>query len=182
MLDSPFDEEGAVFSPDGAWIAYSSDESQQPEVYLQPLAGPGTKITVSARGSQPRWRADDRELFYLAPDNTLMAVEILSAGSQLRAGTPRRERRRRERKVEPTKPASVPPIAASRVYRPMALSPPTHHTLNDAVQLGANAFHGLLNSAGNSHRLLKLATVPPWKGSVAFDALQLADPASEEAD
>jgi hypothetical protein len=50
------------------------------------------------------------------------------------------------------------------------------------VQLGANAFHGLLNSAGNSHRLLKLATVPPWKGSVAFDALQLADPASEEAD
>ena len=54
-----------VFSPDGRWIAYVSDESGIPEVYVQPFPGPGGKVQVSNEGgSEPRWARRGRELFY----------------------------------------------------------------------------------------------------------------------
>ncbi len=65
------------FSPDGRWVAYSSNESGKREVVVTPFPGPGGKWQVStAGGSEPRWRRDGRELFYLAPDGKLMAVEV----------------------------------------------------------------------------------------------------------
>jgi Tol biopolymer transport system component len=66
------------FSPDGKWIAYQSMESgAQQEIFIQRFPGPGGKLQIStAGGVQPRWRQDGRELFYLAPDNRLIAVSI----------------------------------------------------------------------------------------------------------
>ena len=62
-------ERGAVFSPDGGHIAYVSDESGRPEVYVQPFPGPGSKVIVSLNGGlQPVWSRDGKELFYREDD------------------------------------------------------------------------------------------------------------------
>jgi len=83
-LQTAFDETQAQFSPGAPrWIAYVSNESGQPEVYVQPFPGPGRKWQISTGGGrQPRWRRDGKELFYLAPDRKLMAVAV-SAGESL---------------------------------------------------------------------------------------------------
>ena len=76
------------FSPDGRFVAYHSDDSGRPEVYVQPFPGPGEKRRISvAGGSLPRWRRDGRELFYLGADTQLMAVPI-RLGSSAEPGTP----------------------------------------------------------------------------------------------
>ena len=65
------------FSPDGRSIAYNAADTGRSEVYVQPFPGPGGSIAVSTSGgAQPMWRADGKELFYLAPDGTLMAAEM----------------------------------------------------------------------------------------------------------
>jgi serine/threonine protein kinase len=77
LLRSRFAERQARFSPDGQWIAYSSDESGQPEVYVQPFPPTGAKWQVSNDGGrEPSWRRDGRELFYLSGDRRLMAVPL----------------------------------------------------------------------------------------------------------
>jgi len=76
------------FSPDGKWIAFRSFESSQPEIYVAPFQTTGRTLLVSAGGgSQPRWRRDGSELFYIRADGTLMVVPILrSAGQDLEVG------------------------------------------------------------------------------------------------
>jgi len=77
VVQSPFDEDEAQFSPDGHWIAYRSNESGRPEVYVRPYPGPGNPLPVSTSGGEePRWRRDGKELFYLSADRKLMAVPI----------------------------------------------------------------------------------------------------------
>jgi len=77
------------FSPDGAWIAYTSDESGSPEVYVRRFPDVGAKWRISTRGGvQGRWRGDGKELFYLATDGKLMAVDIKASASSFQAGTP----------------------------------------------------------------------------------------------
>ncbi len=89
LLSTPFDEYGATFSPNGRWIAYASNESKLRQVYIRAFPDTSIRIAVSTGGgAQPQWRRDGRELFYLAPDNTLMAVDIDTSGGHLRAGTP----------------------------------------------------------------------------------------------
>lgn len=62
--------------PDGRWLAYASDASGRPEVYVQPLPGPGAKRQISAdAGSSPVWSANGRKLFYRQA-NRLMVVDI----------------------------------------------------------------------------------------------------------
>jgi Tol biopolymer transport system component len=86
VIQTAFDEFTAVFAPDGGWIAYSSNESGTRNVYVQPFPATGGKQLISTDGgSQPVWRADGKELFYLAPDGTLMAVPIDTTG-QFRPG------------------------------------------------------------------------------------------------
>ena len=72
-----FDETEGRFSPDGRWVAYVSNESGAQEIYVQAFPAGGRKTIVSLHGGvQPRWRADGKELFYLAPDRKLMAVPV----------------------------------------------------------------------------------------------------------
>jgi len=76
-------------SPDGQWIAYTSDQSGRPEVYLIGNPSPGAARQVSTQGgSQPRWRRDGRELFYLARDGKLMTVSVRGTGGGLALGVP----------------------------------------------------------------------------------------------
>ena len=89
LLATPFNEMQARISPDGQWLAYASDESGVLEVYVQRYPTTGEKQTVSVGGGgQPQWRADQRELFYLSSDRTIMAVGIDSGSSGMRFGTP----------------------------------------------------------------------------------------------
>jgi Tol biopolymer transport system component len=76
-LHSPFAETNAVFSPNGRWIAYESDESGRLEVYVQsfPVASEKDRISTGG-GTYPTWRKDGAELFYLAPDRNLMTVPV----------------------------------------------------------------------------------------------------------
>ena len=88
FADTAFTETSAVFSPDDRWIAYASNEGGQADVYVQSFPGPGPKSRVSRNGgSHPVWRADGRELFYLAPVGTLMSVPI-GVGPSFNAGPP----------------------------------------------------------------------------------------------
>ncbi|HEY7863062.1 MAG TPA: hypothetical protein VIE39_05345, partial [Thermoanaerobaculia bacterium] len=78
----------ARFSPDGRAIAYTSEESGRTEIYLAEFPGPGTRSQVSpAGGTSPRWGRSGRELFYLAEDGALMAVEVRTGGGP-EAGVP----------------------------------------------------------------------------------------------
>ncbi|MGH9253087.1 MAG: protein kinase domain-containing protein [Vicinamibacterales bacterium] len=87
LLQTPFNEYPAVLSSDGQWVAYVSNESGRNEVYVMPFPGPGGKWQVStAGGIWPRWRRDGAELFYLAPDNRLMAAEVNGRGSGFDVG------------------------------------------------------------------------------------------------
>ena len=84
-----FDETAGQFSPDGRWVAYQSNESKPVQIFIQPFPGPGgPRQVTTAGGSQPRWRPDGKELFYVGLDGRLMAVPIaVGADRQLETGT-----------------------------------------------------------------------------------------------
>ena len=87
VVQGKFDYDEPKFSPDGKWMAYISNETNQNEVYIRPLEGEGEKKRISnGGGGQPQWRGDGKELFYLALDGSMMAVEI--RGEQFAPGTP----------------------------------------------------------------------------------------------
>ena len=78
-----------VFSPDGKWVAYPSDESGRFEIYVRPFPGPGGQWQVSAGGGRaPRWRADGRELYYVTEDGRMMAATLATQGATFVPGTP----------------------------------------------------------------------------------------------
>jgi hypothetical protein len=87
-LQTSFSNLQAKFSPDAKFVAYTSDESGRPEVYVQTFPASGGKWQISTSGGvQPTWRADGRELYYLAADRKLMAVPV-KTGQSLEAGAP----------------------------------------------------------------------------------------------
>ncbi len=87
FLQTEANESGAVLSPDGQSIAYSSDESGRYEIYVQSFPGGGGKRQISnAGGLGPHWRDDGRELYYHAPDGKLMAVAV-KGGLDFEAGS-----------------------------------------------------------------------------------------------
>jgi dipeptidyl aminopeptidase/acylaminoacyl peptidase len=89
LISTGANEAQARVSPDGRWVAYTSDESGRPEVYVQRFPGPGERIGVSeGGGAQPVWGPDGRQLFYIDPDRRLMAVPM-QADVHITAGTPR---------------------------------------------------------------------------------------------
>jgi len=89
-------------SPDSRWIAYSSNESGRSEIYIQPLDGSGGKLQVSNQGGRdPHWRADGREMFYIAPGGDVTAVDV-TLGATLALGTPHRLFRQALDQIDPT--------------------------------------------------------------------------------
>ncbi len=78
-----------ALSPDGRWLAYNSNETGGTEVYIQSFPPSGAKWQISTGGgSHPRWRRDGKELYCLAGDQKIMAVEIRGA-TTLEPGQPR---------------------------------------------------------------------------------------------
>jgi len=91
VSQTKFEEREGKFSPDGRWLAYVSNGSGPFEVYVQPFPGPGQTVRVSTHGgAQVQWRADGRELFYIALDGKLMAVpiEVTANGASVTPGIP----------------------------------------------------------------------------------------------
>jgi len=92
-LRTEFNEQFAKFSPDGRWVAYTSDESTRYEVYVQPYPVTGAKWLISKDGGyQARWRRDGKELFYISSAGSMMAVEVKLPGkgeSGFQAGVPK---------------------------------------------------------------------------------------------
>jgi len=84
-----FIETLAQLSPDSRWVAYTSNESAQNQVYVAAFTDATGKWMVSQDGGRaPRWRADGRELFYLDRDNNLVAVDVKSVGNAFEFGVP----------------------------------------------------------------------------------------------
>jgi serine/threonine protein kinase len=101
ILQAPSNQQEGHVSPDGRWIAYQSNESGRNEIYVMPFAAAtaaasggtnnaGGKWQVSsAGGALAIWRRDGRELFFLSPDNKLMAVTVNGQGSAFEIGAVR---------------------------------------------------------------------------------------------
>ena len=92
ILQTRADERNPQVSPDGKWIAYSSNESGRSEIYVRPFPeGPG-RILVSVNGGVfPRWRRDGRELYFmsLVTLGSMMASEIRVSGASVQREVPR---------------------------------------------------------------------------------------------
>jgi serine/threonine-protein kinase len=98
FLETPFGEGAPLFSPDGRWVAYVSNETGRNEIHIRPFPGPGEKVTVSTEGgNEPLWSPSGRELFYRSGD-AMMAVDV-STSPTLEVGKPRRIF---EKRYEPT--------------------------------------------------------------------------------
>ena len=99
FLKTPFREVWGAFSPDGRWVAYQSNESGRPEIYVRPFAPPAAAGTAAgaaggqwqvstAGGIMPLWRPDGKELYYLNPAGAMMAAHVTVTGSTLEPGAP----------------------------------------------------------------------------------------------
>ena len=88
FLISRFNEEYPEFSPDGRWIAYVSDESGRPEVYVQPFPGRGGRWQISSEGGyEPLWSRNGKQLFYRR-ENQVWVVDV-QTGSAFSVRKPR---------------------------------------------------------------------------------------------
>jgi Tol biopolymer transport system component len=90
LLGTNFLESNAQFSPDGSWLAYSSDDTGRLEIYVVPFPSLSSKTPISTSGGRfPRWRRDGREMFYVAPDGNMMAVALDASGNSPNPSTPK---------------------------------------------------------------------------------------------
>ena len=93
FLRTPFDEREPAFSPDGGWIAYTSDESGHFEVYVRPspsgVSGSGKWQISTGSGLHPIWSRASRELFYETLDNRIMVSTYTAKGDSFAADKPR---------------------------------------------------------------------------------------------
>ncbi|MEX0879184.1 MAG: protein kinase [Thermoanaerobaculia bacterium] len=87
FLATPYDEAQPDFSPDGHWIAYTSNDSGRFEIYARPFPGPGGRVQISTEGGmEPVWSRDGNELFYRDGDRMMSVPARL--GGELRVGQP----------------------------------------------------------------------------------------------
>ncbi len=90
FLESPFNEQEAIFSPDGNWLAYESDESGRDEIYVRPFPGPGGKWQISTAGGEfPLWSRNGKELFFRTADQRIWVATYAAVGNSFRAEKPR---------------------------------------------------------------------------------------------
>ncbi len=99
FLKTPFDALNGVFSPDGRWVAYESNESGRYEIYVRPFHPPGAKDSDAASGAmqwqvstaggiEPVWQPNGKEIDYIDPSGAMMAAPITAGATTLAAGTP----------------------------------------------------------------------------------------------
>jgi Tol biopolymer transport system component len=105
FLQTRFRELYGAFSPDGRWVAYQSDESGRPEIYVRPFVPPSRTASKSAEaagssgvggqwqvsttgGIMPLWRADGKEIYYLNPAGAMMAAPITATSVSIEPGEP----------------------------------------------------------------------------------------------
>jgi hypothetical protein len=98
FLQTPFNERWGEFSPDGRWVAYTSNESGSDEIYVRPFVPPGEESTAAvtvgqwqastAGGRAPRWSPDGQELYYIDPEGGMMAAAVSASSAGFAAGTP----------------------------------------------------------------------------------------------
>jgi Tol biopolymer transport system component len=98
FLQTPFNERWGEFSPDGRWVAYTSNESGRDEIYVRPFVPPGEEGTAAvtvgqwqvstAGGYVPVWSPDGRELYYVNPEGGMMAVAVSASPTGFAAATP----------------------------------------------------------------------------------------------
>ena len=90
FLNSPSNERWPMFSSDGRWLAYSSEESGTMQVYVRPFPGPGGKWQISTNGGYyPTWSSNGKELFYQDEGGKIMVVGYTASGSAFQAEKPR---------------------------------------------------------------------------------------------
>jgi serine/threonine-protein kinase len=91
LLNGSYNESNAEVSPNGRWLAYQSDESGSSEIYVRPfpnVVDSRVKISTSG-GTRPAWARSGRELFYIEPDGTMVAVPVeANAGNSFVPGAP----------------------------------------------------------------------------------------------
>jgi Tol biopolymer transport system component len=88
-LNSEYAEGNAKLSPNGQWLAYGSNESRRPEVYVQTFPEHGGKWQISTSGGAfPVWSRDGRELYFIGADRRLMAVEVKGEGKSFQTSVP----------------------------------------------------------------------------------------------
>jgi hypothetical protein len=78
---SPAIEIGGVLSPDGRWLAYSSDESGQSEIYVRPFLGSDVRWQLSDGGNNPQWSPDGKFLYYVDLDARMAEVSVQTGAS-----------------------------------------------------------------------------------------------------
>jgi len=91
FLQSPFIEQWPQISPDGKWIAYTSNETGRPEIYVRPFPSGEGKWQISTNGGTfPRWRRDGKELFYMGAISLgkMISVKVNPAGATFEYGDP----------------------------------------------------------------------------------------------
>jgi Tol biopolymer transport system component len=89
FVNTAFTEMEPAFSPDGRWLAYTSNESGNTEVYVRPFPGPGGKWQVSTGGGlMPKWSRNGKEVFYRTPDSKIMVVTYTTSGDSFHADKP----------------------------------------------------------------------------------------------
>ena len=94
LSNSPFDEQDPQLSPDGRWLAYSSDETGNYEIYVQSFStdgklGADKKRVSTAGGRLPVWRRDGSELFFVAADGQMMASSVKTGGTEFQFAAPK---------------------------------------------------------------------------------------------
>jgi len=129
VATTSFDENNGQFSPDGEWVAYETNESgSRFEVVVQRFPRTDGKWQVSTSGgSQPRWSADGRELYFIAPDGKLMATPVSASSATFTSGTP-----------VPLFPAKVAPFGGASKQQ-YAVSRDGRFLIDQAVEAGAGS-------------------------------------------
>lgn len=88
VVQTEFNEVYGTVSPDGRWLAYTSDETGSMQVYVRAFPAAGQKAQVSVRGGyEPKWAAKGNELYFISPGRKLMSVK-LQAGASFRVAVP----------------------------------------------------------------------------------------------
>ena len=132
IANSPFEERNGQFSPDGQWVAYETNKSRRPEIVVQSFPVPSSQWQVSnSGGTQPRWRRNGTELYFIGPDLKMMAVPIKISSSRL----------------EPTIPVALFQTRVPQVPKPQyAVSTDGRFLVNEQVEdPAANSITLILN-------------------------------------